>query len=458
MDEEHENQIEDHKQQLKLKIINSSDWIGHNNNNNDDHNQIDQVHHQEINTPPPPPLTRICEFCGKGFSSGKALGGHKRYHIQEARKFGVFIPTKSMKLKLKKHKLIHNMKDDDNEVHGSSSVLSPSKEEEKEKSICCLCQKEFPSKKSLFGHMRSHRDRDWRGIQPPPMITSDRISRSSSCSPPAAAAEIDNDSGTSLEMAAATDQSRVLTFEPVEVLGTWCKKRSRNSSIGGDLVAAGRLVSLSDLVGEQQQQQRSSSLIEEKKIIGSKKGYDSDDDDSYWLREDQELKLHDHDDLDKKQCSLSLNKNTIVDYDDYDVVSNKRKKEKEKERFSWEKRPRKSELMEENIKIRKKPKTSFKCSSCGKSFPTFQALGGHRSSHNKDKHMTALPEDSTGAAAAGAKEKLGVTAAAGKSSSSQVDDQEASESSQTGPRKVLDFDLNEAYVVDQEDDFDEQAA
>ncbi|KAL2495784.1 uncharacterized protein Fot_39541 [Forsythia ovata] len=37
------------------------------------------------------------------------------------------------------------------------------------KQTCIICGKDFPSEKSLFGHMRCHPERDWRGIQPPTM-------------------------------------------------------------------------------------------------------------------------------------------------------------------------------------------------------------------------------------------------------------------------------------------------
>nr|XP_027124064.1 uncharacterized protein LOC113740730 [Coffea arabica] len=33
--------------------------------------------------------------------------------------------------------------------------------------ICSICGKDFPSRKSLFGHMRCHPDREWRGMEPP---------------------------------------------------------------------------------------------------------------------------------------------------------------------------------------------------------------------------------------------------------------------------------------------------
>nr|KYP35625.1 hypothetical protein KK1_043320 [Cajanus cajan] len=35
-----------------------------------------------------------------------------------------------------------------------------------DKFICCICKKDFPSKKSLYGHMRSHSAANRKGIHP----------------------------------------------------------------------------------------------------------------------------------------------------------------------------------------------------------------------------------------------------------------------------------------------------
>ncbi|KAJ1376039.1 Zinc finger C2H2-type [Sesbania bispinosa] len=78
-----------------------------------------------------------CEFCDKVFSSGKALGGHKRLHIQAQRKEA------------------HN--NNNNEMKSCDNKLIK----------CCVCMKDFPSEKSLHGHLRSHPERFWRGVHPP---------------------------------------------------------------------------------------------------------------------------------------------------------------------------------------------------------------------------------------------------------------------------------------------------
>ncbi|OMO60873.1 Zinc finger, C2H2-like protein [Corchorus olitorius] len=72
---------------------------------------------------------RSCPYCGQGFKSGKALGGHIRIH------------------KMKVAKQIADQKDNNH--------------------VCDICKANFPSKQSLNGHMKSHP----KGIQPPKQTT-----------------------------------------------------------------------------------------------------------------------------------------------------------------------------------------------------------------------------------------------------------------------------------------------
>ncbi|XP_018498855.2 uncharacterized protein LOC108865819 [Pyrus x bretschneideri] len=97
----------------------------------------DVVHHRSGD--------RVCEQCGKIFQNGKALGGHRKVHFNQS-----LLPKKNKALfKPKKKHVASN-------EGGSSSEVS-----------CYVCKKDFPSIKSLHGHMRLHRERDWKGVRPP---------------------------------------------------------------------------------------------------------------------------------------------------------------------------------------------------------------------------------------------------------------------------------------------------
>ncbi|CAH8392197.1 unnamed protein product [Eruca vesicaria subsp. sativa] len=89
----------------------------------------------------------ICSECGKRFKSGKALGGHKRIHVLEARKFSMVRP-----------KMV---------VSGGEVGRSETSERDDFEVDCCVCHKKFTSMKALYGHMRFHPDRGWKGVLPP---------------------------------------------------------------------------------------------------------------------------------------------------------------------------------------------------------------------------------------------------------------------------------------------------
>ncbi|EOA32095.1 hypothetical protein CARUB_v10015344mg [Capsella rubella] len=101
----------------------------------------------------------FCVICKKQFSSGKAYGGHVRIHSTEYNNKGKM--KKKLKMKKKKRKIGLVKKDKEKEIDLIAADMEG-------KIRCCLCGKEFQTMHSLFGHMRRHPDRSWKGVRPPP--------------------------------------------------------------------------------------------------------------------------------------------------------------------------------------------------------------------------------------------------------------------------------------------------
>ncbi|KAI9184724.1 hypothetical protein LWI28_000506 [Acer negundo] len=98
---------------------------------------------------------RVCSECGKQFSSGKALGGHKRACLQ----------SKNNRLKLKQPTIKIEVAVELG--GGGGSGKSSSNVDQGGDHRCCVCDQGFATVKSLYGHMRKHPERHWRGIHPP---------------------------------------------------------------------------------------------------------------------------------------------------------------------------------------------------------------------------------------------------------------------------------------------------
>ncbi|PNX79972.1 tapetum-specific zinc finger protein [Trifolium pratense] len=94
-----------------------------------------------------------CNICGKCFSNGKALGGHRRSHFLKKK------PNlqKSPELKTPSKTIRVRFFNDDEDIDCKKNQITR----------CYICNKKFPTKNALYGHMRSHPDRVCKGVSRP---------------------------------------------------------------------------------------------------------------------------------------------------------------------------------------------------------------------------------------------------------------------------------------------------
>ncbi|GKE52948.1 zinc finger C2H2-type/integrase DNA-binding domain-containing protein, partial [Tanacetum coccineum] len=111
---------------------------------------------------------RVCSVCKKEFSSGKALGGHMRVHVMYHKNGDVVNkPFKSSSKLFKKIGDYRVLSGGANGDEGLKVIINKpylSSVNDEGVPTCSQCGKSFPSMKSLFGHMRCHPERFWRGI------------------------------------------------------------------------------------------------------------------------------------------------------------------------------------------------------------------------------------------------------------------------------------------------------
>ncbi|XP_071727272.1 uncharacterized protein [Rutidosis leptorrhynchoides] len=284
----------------------------------------------------------VCPECNKEFSSGKALGGHMRIHAHSFNKNPNFI-------KPKKYKKQHHKK-----PNYLSSVIN-----HEGNPTCSQCGKSFPSMKSLFGHMRCHPERFWRGILQPKVSKSYLFgSESSSVS---INQENDNNDGGKLVVDLVNSLSG---WGATERRGRPSLKSNKDKDKDEDedsvlLEAVEDLMSLAQ--GMNFEGSNSNSLSNKGKL--SQVSMELDD-----CNDDFDIDIE----INTKQQQHVV----------YKSPNNKIKKRK-KMKLMMDLEP------DQNVVVGD-VECKYKCATCDKCFSSHQALGGHRSSHNKVKIPSLL--------------------------------------------------------------------
>ncbi|QCD79272.1 zinc finger protein 572-like [Vigna unguiculata] len=445
----------------------------------------------------PSPKLSTCDICFKTFGCGKALGGHRRSHFMKQQQ------QKKVKTRFTDN---HASK-----PGGDSNIrVICDFDDDDGKHICCICKKEFPTKNALFGHMRSHPERPWRGVSPPTQKNSSSPSSSYYHSP---SSSLNSDSMEKNKEDHDADDGGHRLISPDEqhrrneidlslcTSPSWLCKATRGRSSTGAYEAAETLFYMScskcfsshernrvfpkndevlpktapALIKQRKRKTFESSSSKKDKVkkikflfkgelkLGSTSNGAGECDDG----EGKELNRckglsesgveHDRDEKNKKKSFDDLNAESVIPtMQDHVGASDVKKINMDKKGKNSKKLVLNSKTKDsESEKASEEKADWYKCGACGKSFKTFQGLGGHRSVH-KEKNTVSIDEPNPSEAVA-----VAVAEQNNSSSSSNMNkieeplfnettlaDQQPCQSSGV---KKLNFDLNELPCAMDED-------
>lgn len=275
----------------------------------------------------------VCCECGKGFKSGKALGGHKRIHVLENRKFSMVRPKME------------------------SGLVGRSEGGELE-AACCVCHKKFTSMKALYGHMRFHPDRGWKGVFPPPH-------------------PFGNSSSSTLSVDDHEDEFISSDYDAYDDYD------DDGGGGGGD--------ENSELWEMENGVDLKESIIGWGKR-GRRSGLNVDESDLKDPRPSEDLK-----EFDAKNLLVLADTAEAETSNSHSVEDTMKKRKKKKKSLSEMEKESSSTHHDDHLQLAVVVSAAEEggggarekhvCVTCNKSFTSYQALGGHRASHNKVKML-----------------------------------------------------------------------
>ncbi|XP_019199058.1 PREDICTED: uncharacterized protein LOC109192806 [Ipomoea nil] len=319
----------------------------------------------------------VCVECNKRFSSGKALGGHmSSAHVQANRDYSY---------RKKKQVVRGGTSGKGSDEDGGGTEEEESEEGRREyyrdkdgQIRCPHCCKKFPSRKSLFGHMRCHPDRYWRGMEPPPLH---HQTLTISDHQTLAISDHHNTykSSSSEEEEDEKDEKEISPEGVIDLQGylsTWASTAKRGRSPINRRISS---TSSGDDSDEELQE-----AVHHLVCLGNAQNPNPEINPGFMGKGKE--RLSDNEDDDSEELTKWINpKNIDCPNENASVPAPSNNNNNKKRRIllmeSEAESPKEAssdDYSDQNIKL-------FKCSTCNKSFSSHQALGGHRSSHNKFK-------------------------------------------------------------------------
>ncbi|KAL6340354.1 hypothetical protein AAG906_005806 [Vitis piasezkii] len=236
--------------------------------------------------------------------------------------------------------------------------------------LCPVCSKSFRSKKAVYGHMRCHPDREWRGINPPPSAKSDSCSTVSK----------KND-----DLSPSAMKSTVVSSDtsPSQPLLPWTKtgRRGKNHPLSSSSTSVlSSDLSLSHKHGVKNKKQVSECLGEKKRKqvvvlqLGSLRNYPS-----------KEVSID-------GRGTLMLKEKALIDTElgPRDAGLDNNIEEESGSKNTTDRSKTETSSIKNSKRVASCGTQEHKCSTCHKVFPTFQALGGHRSNHSYKNNLQAM--------------------------------------------------------------------
>ncbi|XP_021905973.1 zinc finger protein ZAT9 [Carica papaya] len=317
--------------------------------------------------------SRVCQDCGRVFSSGKAFGGHKRIHVQAAKK-----SQKLMNLVVNKNDL-PNL---DRQL-----VLAGSKDHKKngveEEVSCAICGKAFVSMKALFGHMRFHPDRGWRGVHPPNDVGLKAASSTSTLSDDRLHIDSSATTGSVLDLKnllegwSVTGKRGRKAIPPASSASGYGSGYGSGSGSGSRSGSYGIQEEDRDDNDDRLDENDMDEAVKDLLIFACGGSSQSDGNPKKKTAEEQKSSINGA----GNKLNIKGDHTELESKDNGEL--NKMMKRKKKRRLCDLEREGEAVVTDQNNQ------GQHICITCNKPFPTHQALGGHRSSHNKLKNNVA---------------------------------------------------------------------